>query len=253
MPSLSAALAQAWAIDGVETLIFAVFAAGLVRGFAGFGTAMIYMPFASSVVSPVWALIAMMIFDLIGPLPNVLGAVRQSSLKDIGRLGVGALIGLPFGIYLIVRIDPEVFRWMVSLTALLLLVLLMTGWRYSRALSKGMVYGTGTLGGFLGGISGLAGPPVIMLYMASKHSINVIRANILLYLLLTDALAISVMFVSGYLTLVPVMLGLILTVPYLMANVIGGILFRPEREKTYRIFAYVLIAGSSISNLPVFG
>jgi len=42
--------------DGLAWLIITVFFAGLVRGFAGFITALVFMPIAASVTSPVWAI-----------------------------------------------------------------------------------------------------------------------------------------------------------------------------------------------------
>ena len=85
-PSLTAALAEAWATQGLYLLVFAVILAGLVRGFAGFGTAMIYMPIAGTVLPPVWALAAMMVFDALGPLPNVPRAWRDGRPRTPSRL-----------------------------------------------------------------------------------------------------------------------------------------------------------------------
>jgi uncharacterized protein len=251
--ALTALFAPVFATEGLMTLLVAVFAAGLVRGFTGFGTAMVYMPFAGTVLSPVWALITLLIYDMIGPLPNVPRALRDGAPRDVARLGIGALIGLPVGLLLIYRIDPVIFRWLVSVSSLVLLVLLMSGWRYSGELARWKVFATGILGGLLGGVSGLAGPPVIMLYMASRRAVQTIRANILLYLLLVDVLALGIMAVSDRLSLTPLLIGLFLAVPYMLANVIGGLLFRPDRERIYRVFAYVLIAVSAIMNLPLFG
>jgi uncharacterized protein len=251
--ALTALFAPVFATEGLMTLIAAVFAAGLVRGFTGFGTSMVYMPFASTFLSPVWALITVLIFDMLGPLPNVPRALRDGAPRDVVRLGLGALIGLPLGLFLLYRIDPVIFRWLVSISALILLALLMSGWRYSGELARWKVLATGLFGGLLGGVSGLAGPPVIMLYMASRRAVETIRANILLYLLLTDVLALGIMAVSDRLSLTPLLIGLFLSVPYMLANIIGGWLFRPDRERIYRVFAYVLIAVSAISNLPVFG
>ena len=44
---------QTLSFDGLVWLIIAVIFAGLVRGFVGFGTALIFMPIAASVTSPI--------------------------------------------------------------------------------------------------------------------------------------------------------------------------------------------------------
>ena len=55
---------QALSFDGLPLLIFAVMLAGLVRGFAGFGTALVFVPLAAMVVSPVWTIVIMFVFDV---------------------------------------------------------------------------------------------------------------------------------------------------------------------------------------------
>jgi len=250
--AISAFLA-ALATEGLWVLVVAVAVAGLVRGFAGFGTAMIFMPFASNVLEPVWAIITVLVFDLFGPLPNVPRALRDGNSRDVMRLGTGAVLGLPVGLFLLYRIDPDLFRWLVSGIALGLLFLLMSGWRHGGGATRRLALPVGAAGGFLGGISGLPGPPVILLYVSSRQGVAAIRANILLYLLVFDVLAFAMMAFSGRLDLVPVMIGLLLVVPYLVANVAGARLFDPERENVYRVVAYLLIATSALFNLPILG
>jgi len=133
-----------------------------------------------------------------------------------------------------------------------LLVLLIGGVRYHGTLRPPMVYGTGAIGGFLAGSVGLPGPPVIMLYMASPNPAAVIRANIMVYLLLCDLMMIGVLHLNGYLVGSAVATGALLTLPYLLANIIGGWLFRPRYEQIYRIVAYFIIAVSALNGLPLF-
>jgi len=250
-------LAQAWqdalAFDGLIWLVVATLVAGTVRGFSGFGTAMIYMPVAGAFLSPVWALITILVFDLIGPLPNVPRALRDGRVREAGLLGLGALISLPVGLWLLVRIDPTIFRWGVSVVALILLGVLLSGWRYEKPVTRPLAFGIGSLGGFLGGISGLAGPPVIIFYMSSKQTIAAIRANILLYLLFVDIFALAIFAGSDQLRLTPVLIGALLIVPYTIGNVAGAAVFNPDKEKLYRVIAYVIIAASAIRGLPVIG
>lgn len=252
MSGILRALETALAHEGLIILVAAVFVAGLVRGFSGFGTAMVYMPFAGAVLPPVWAVVTVIIFDTIGPLPNVPRAIRDSTPRDVVRLIAGASVTLPLGLFLLYHIDPQIFRWAISAVSLILLALLITGWRYDGALSRPMVYGAGAAGGLLGGFGGMAGPPVIMLYLSGRKAVQTVRANILLYLVGVDFVIFLVMAISGGMGAVPVMIGAILALPYLLGNVLGAAIFKPGREKSYRALAYALIAGAAISNLPIF-
>jgi len=57
--------------EGFWLLVAAAAVAGLVRGFSGFGTAMVYLPVAGQILSPFEALTTLLIMDLVGPLPNI--------------------------------------------------------------------------------------------------------------------------------------------------------------------------------------
>ena len=63
MPDL---IGAALAVPGIWWLVGAIVAAGLVRGFSGFGSAMIIMPAASSVLEPFAALTFLVVVEFWG-------------------------------------------------------------------------------------------------------------------------------------------------------------------------------------------
>jgi uncharacterized membrane protein YfcA len=188
--------------------------------------------------------------DLIGPLPNVPRAWRDGHPGDIARLGVGLVIAMPFGVWALTLVPVEVFRYGVSFVALALLVLLVMGFRYRGVLTKKLIYLTGGLGGLLGGSVGIPGPPVIMLYMASTHPPEVIRANNMIYLIFADIVLLGLLVAFGEFVPGAIALGLLLALPYLLGNVAGGAIFRPGHERTYRAVAYAIIFVSALNGLP---
>ena len=241
----------ALALPGLWWLICAIVAAGLVRGFTGFGSAMIIMPAASSVLDPFAALAFLTVVEFWGPLPNLPDALRTGQRAEALRLLIGAAAGLPLGLLALSFLAPAAFGWLVSCVVLVLLVLLMTGWRYRGTLRTGAVAAVGTVGGLLGGVAGIPGPPVIMLYMASALPIATVRANFLLYLLGIDLMMIAVFAVTGLLDVTAVVVGLICVPVYMVANVAGAQLFDPGAERLFRAVAYLVIAASAILGLPV--
>ncbi len=242
---------QALTFEGLPVLILAVSAAGIVRGFAGFGTAMVFVPIAALVVEPIYAILMMITFDLFGPMALLPRAWRDGEPRDVSLLGTGAVIGLPFGVYLLTRLDPIIFRWMVSVLALCLLVLLASGWRYRNPLDALKTCILGMISGFLCGVAALPGPPVIMSYMSSPRTPQAIRGNMILYLFLVDMLTFLVFAIKGLLMFAPIVIGVILAVPYGIAGMIGQWIFNPEKEHIYRRVAYAMIAFSAVAGLPV--
>jgi len=244
-------LAQAIATPGLAWLGLAVLIAGLVRGFAGFGSSMIVMPVAASVLTPVQAILFMTAAELLGPLPNLPDALRKGSRPEVGRLMLGVLLGLPLGLWGLSVMSPEGFGWLVSGVVLGLLVLLMGGWRYSGPLTGPLVMATGAVGGFMTGVAGIAGPPVILLYMASRRPAAIVRANFLLYLLAIDVLLFLMLSGTGQVVWPVLWLGLLAGVPNLIGNMIGARLFHPSKERLFRAVAYIVIAASAILGLPL--
>lgn len=237
--------------DGLLILSFGALLAGIVRGFAGFGTAMIYLPFAGLVLSPFAALTTLIVKDLVAPLMHVPRALRDGQPRDLIWLMAGAVFFVPLGVWVLSRVDADVFRWGVSLVTFAMLAALVLGIRYTGGITRSLTFGTGALGGFLAGSVGLPGPPVILLYMASTLPAAAVRATLTLYLILADLLMLAVLGWNGFIVPAALLLGTVMIAPYLVGNWLGAVLFRPEYELLYRRIAYVIIAGSAIMGLPI--
>ncbi|MGI9393422.1 MAG: sulfite exporter TauE/SafE family protein [Boseongicola sp.] len=244
------ALTSALGTSGLWFLALGAFLAGVVRGFTGFGTALVYLPVAAQVLGPFEALTTMIVKDLVAPLIHVPRAIRDGHPADVVRLAVGAIFAVPLGVWILTKVDPSVFRWGISLVALALLLILITGVRYRGMLTKPLVFATGAMGGFLAGCVGLPGPPIILLYMASSLPAQAIRANTTLYLILADVILLAALWWNQLLVISALALGALMIAPYLLGNWLGALLFRPEAERVYRIVAYMIIAGSAILGLP---
>lgn len=246
MPDL---IFQALALPGLGWILAAAFAAGLVRGFAGFGTALIFLPITSQVVDPVLAVAILIVMDLVGPAPAIPRAMKDGHPKDLIRLVFGMALALPLGLAALFWVDPTVFKLVVSLVSLAMLAVLISGWRYHGVVTPRSVWATGGVAGLLGGAAGIPGPPVILLYMASPHGPRVIRANTTAFLFFFDVIMLAAFLITGQLWGLPLVLGLLTMVPSILGNWIGGWILNPEFERLYRRVAYVIIAGSALSGL----
>ena len=238
-------------IDGFGWLMVATVLAGLVRGFTGFGTAMVFMPVAAAVLGPIPAVTAMLVIDFFGPLMVARAAWRNVDKGDLTRLALGAALAMPIGVLFLTTIPEDPFRYAVSGVSLVLLVMLIGGIRYRGAFTPPILFGAGGMGGLLGGAVGLGGPPVIMLYMASPKPAISIRANTLLFLFFTDMGLLITLFLAGVLKADALVTGLVLAIPYALAVMLGTRLFNPGSKTVYRRIAYAVIAISALSSLPL--
>ena len=231
-------------------IIFAALLAGLVRGFSGFGTAMVFLPIASQYLTPFEAIASLAIMEFFGTFAVMRKSWSDADKVDLARLVVGMTIVTPFALLLLAKVGADFYRYSVSILSLFLLVLVGSGIRYKGKLNPLVIFSVGGLGGLTGGLTGIPGPPVILLYIASSHPISVIRANNLLFLYFFDVCVVLIFALSGVLTLKIFLLGSILALPNFLGNFIGAKLFDPEKTNQYRMFAYIIIAIAAISGLP---
>lgn len=246
-------LAGAWSYPGLGWLAAILFVAGLVRGFAGFGTALIFMPLSALFLPPVWAIIVLIVLDLTGPLPLLPRAIRDGDLRDVAVLALGCALCIPLGTMLLERIDPELFRWCTACLALCMVALLVSGWRHDVRLGRVALGGIGGVGGFLGGFTGMPGPPVILTYMSGRYAATTIRGNTILYLMAFDVMVAITFGIRGLFVPEALAVAVLLAPPYLLGNMAGARLFDPAHAGMYRWVAYSVIAGSAIMALPILG
>ena len=239
-----------WATEGLFWIAFAAFVAGIVRGFTGFGTAMIFLPVAGQFLSPITAVTVLTVMDFFGPILLVPKAFKGARKGDLIRLLVPMALVLPFALWMLNYADPKIFRYLISLLALCLLVCLILGIQYKGKVTSPLLFGIGAFSGLTGGFLGMPGPPVTLLYMAGPYRAVVVRANTLLFLFAFDVLFITIIYLSGFMVLDAVFIGLAMVFPIVTGNLVGAKIFNLEKERIYRFAAFCIIAFSAINGLP---
>src|ERR1043165_4037520 len=137
------------------------FVSGTSRGFSGFGSALIFMPLASSVAAPKLVAALLLIIDFVAAAPLLPNAWKQADRKATAVMVAGALVGVPVGTYYLSRLDPVTTRWIISGFVAALLVLLLSGWRYRGKDHVALSVGIGALSGFCSGLAQTGGPPIV--------------------------------------------------------------------------------------------
>jgi len=244
-------LSAALALPGLWALLGAVFVAGTVYGFAGFGAALVFLPVGVAIVSPELAIAAFSLsamVSLVTVVPRAWGAVDKPAL---GQLLLAAMVGFPAGIWALRTWDEAAIRWAVSGVVLLTLAALLAGWRMKTAPRMGARLGVGAATGVVGGATGLTGPVVILFNLGAGAPAAVTRANTLVFLTLSSVLLLPHLWLQGLLRIEALWLGLLLALPYALGNRIGQALFDPGAEAVYVRVAHAIIAASALAGLPI--
>lgn len=244
-------LAGVLATPGLLWLMAAISVAGIVRGFTGFGTALIFVPVAGIFLAPheVIAVITLTgVASMSALLPRAWG---QSDRVEVGLLVLAAIATVPLGLWLMQRLDGDAVRWIVAAVAGGTLAALIVGWRYSGPVKRPLLLPIGAVAGVIGGMTGLTGPVVILFYLAGQAVAQSVRANTILFLAALDVVIISNLLLGGSVEWRVAILAAILAVPYFVTSLIGQSLFDPRHERLYRWGAYAVIGLAVITGLPI--
>lgn len=241
------------AAPGFVWLGAVIIVAGLVRGFSGFGTALIFVPLASRVLPPSDAILIVTITGFASAAALLPRAWAEGERPDVARLGLAAAVMVPCGVWALRVLDPMSVRWTVTVAAALTVAAMVAGWRYHGRITGAGLLAIGAAAGLLGGLTGLTGPVVILFYLASARSASVIRANIILFLAILDVFVAASLFGSGLVDRPVLMLALALMAPYTVAVLVGQRLFDPSRETLYRRCALAVIALAVVTGAPFWG
>lgn len=220
-----------------------VIAAGVVRGFAGFGAAMIIMPGLSLIYRPIDALAILTVIDIPATLQLLPAAIRQARWRQVFLLASGAAVAIPLGLWIMVNVDREIMRRVIAGMVLLYVAVLALGWRYRKTPGRALIFGVGAVSGFLGGSTGMGGPPIIVFLMSGSHQASAIRGSILAYFAVTTVIYLG-LFGWRYDVLTHQMWwhALILTPIYVGATWLGSRLFRQASEHLYRWITLAFLA-----------
>lgn len=225
--------------------------AGMVRGFAGFGAAMLMTPIFSALYGPAVGIALCLLLEIAVALPLVPRVLPLVDWRRIGLLLLAAAAGVPLGTLVLTAVEPEPMRWAISAIILSAVAMLASGWRFSGRPNAGATLAAGATSGFLNGLSGMAGPPIAFYYLAGTDSAASVRANLTTYFVFVDLLALTA-FVSrdliGWSTGVQ---ALFLAPAIVLGGLIGERLFPLASEAFYRRLALLLLVGVAIGSLVI--
>ncbi|WP_407177720.1 sulfite exporter TauE/SafE family protein [Bradyrhizobium sp. STM 3562] len=227
------------------------FVSGTARGFSGFGSALIFMPLASSMAPPQLVAALLLIIDFIAAAPLIPNAWKHADRKATATIVAGALIGVPLGTYFLTRLDPVTTRWIISAFVAALLVLLLSGWRYRGKDHLALSVGIGGLSGFCSGLAQTGGPPIVGYWLGRPIKAEIARANIVLFFAASDFFSLASYVLAGLINLDAIRLSLLVGPVYAIGVAFGALLFGRASQAVFRAICYVLIALAVIVGLPI--
>ena len=233
----------------LAVVLVAVAIAGLLRGFVGFGAALISVPVFSLVLGPHAAIAINNVMGLPAVFQLLPEAIRRAERPVVLPICLATFLAAPFGTWALVAADPALMTVAISALVLVMVAFLASGWRLRGHIGMGKLIAAGVAGGLVQGVAGVGGPPVVAVALSRPGEASQQRANVLA---LMTAIALSSflpLLYYGLFTRQTVVIGLLLIPIYSAATALGARYFALGGQRHYRRAALATLAAIGIATL----
>ncbi len=223
--------------------------AGVVRGFAGFGAAMIQAPVFALLYPPAEAVATLAALGTVASLQLLPGAARESTPRQLAPLTAAALLAVPLGSLVLVTLAADTMRRAISAIVLAMVVALLGGVRYPGRPGPWSAAGVGVLSGAINGATGVGGPPVVLYFLAGPLPAKTNRANLIVYYTFLNGSTAAALLWHGAYTPETAWRTLALWPVQVVSLWAGAWLFRRASDAHYRRIALLLMLAVALFGL----
>lgn len=230
-------------------MMVVVFLAGIVRGFTGFGSALLAVPALAVLYGPVQAVVIEVLIEIPVSLWLLATTVRQAQGRTVAPMLAMFAVFVPVGAVLLTVTNPDTVKILISLFVLCAVALIWQQPRARRMITPRASYLVGAISGTTQGLTGMAGPLFATALLARGDSGVTTRANI-------SALAAGIIFcavtsfwVLGLLRMELAIYALLAS-PAILAGVwVGAVLFGRVGQTQLRAVILCFLALTAVFTL----
>lgn len=223
--------------------VVALFGAGVVRGYSGFGLSALVMTSLALVIPPSQIVPITLLLEVLATLVLFRDIRGDIVWRLLIWLLVGAVVATPLGLLFLQQLSADTVRLTLSGFILCACILL---WR--KATQESWAQGslpaflTGIVSGIANGAAAVGGLPVVIFLVAAVSGAGALRATAMAYLLLLNTYGFSATYIAGLVDgQVLLRLGVFM-VPALLGVYLGHRRFLRANPESFRRFALVLLA-----------
>ena len=159
-------------------LIAIAMVGGVMRGFAGFGTTLIMVPFFSLLMPPSEAVFIALATDVLVMIPLLPNAVKDAQWKYIWPMIIGVFLATPLGVMVLTITKPQFMKIFIAILVIGSAFLLLSGWKYEGKRANSLSFFVGAFSSVVNGATGMGGPPVVVYFLAQGMSPKSLRASL---------------------------------------------------------------------------
>ncbi len=219
-----------------------VFLAGFTQGLSGFGSILLSLPLLAifldiKTVIPLVALIGFSITIIL-----FVQLWKHFDWKKIYPLFLGALPGIPLGVFFLKKLDKDLIQWILGIILISYSVYSLFFRSTTKQMKGGWAYLFGFFAGCLGGALSAAGPAVIVYMSLQTWRKDTIKVTLQGFFLVSGAIVIFFQALIG-LTTTAVLHYFLVSLPLMvLGTYTGSIFYGKIREEHYKKVILVLLA-----------
>ena len=242
MPELLGAQLLGVALDGRLAIVCAaVFIGGFMRGFVGFGAALVAIPVLSLAYDPRLAVAAMTVVGIPTLLQLLPEAIRTAERPIVVPISLAIFLSTPIGTWILVSVNPALMKIVISALVVFMVAMLARGWRLDGEVSRPVLVGAGVAGGLIQGSAGIGGPPVVAVALSRPGSPVQQRGNVLALMTAVSLSSLLPLLYYGLFTRQSIVLGLILLPIYGGSILLGSRYFASGGQRHFRNAALIML------------
>ena len=230
-------------------ILFGAAVAALAQTVAGFGFALVAVPIFVLVLTVPEAVGTAAFLSFVNALAVASQARRDVAWPLVKRLFLGSLLGMPFGLAVLLGSSGDLLRVGVGVVSILMAAAIVASVPFRTPGRVGTI-GVGVASGFLTTSIAINGPPVVLFLQALGVPQGVFRATSSAFFVVNGVVSLSVFALSGVIG-AETMLRILWALPALLAgNLLGHLLLPRVGPSAFRrLVLGLLVVSASLSLL----
>ena len=219
-----------------------VFFSGFIQGLSGFGSIMLSLPLLALFIDVKVVIPLVGIFGLVIPTLLLIKLWKHLDWKKIYPLFLGALPGIPVGVFFLKKFDVSTIHWILGIILITFSIYSLFLKSSNIGLRDGWAYVFGFFGGCIGGALSAAGLAAIVYTSLQTWGKDKIKATLQGFLLASHLVIVILQAVNGLITTI-VLWYLLVSLPTLILGTYAGSLFYGRiNEDFYKKTMLILLA-----------
>lgn len=234
-------------LSALQLLLIATSAcvAGFIRGFLGFGGALVIILTLNIVLGPLAAIPIACLSGLPSTAQLLPDALRLSERAFVVPFGLSSFLAAPLGTWILVSVDPALMKIAISILVLALVGMLHIGWRFKSQAGAPALLVAGTLTGIVQGSAGVGGPPAVAIALSRPGTSEQQRANVIGAVTVLALCALLPMWYAGLFSRAVIVQSVAIVPLYVLTTWIGARYFSASGKGHYRGAALLTLAASA--------